>query len=224
MASKKKTNLPLPDDTETTFEEEHYILNYRPSIGFVEPEQESFEDVAPTPEEPETIDSLRDRTSKIINGLEAAVKLSDLAQKRIDSRVKAAGGVTIKLDSKKDAATIAAMKRRFPKKKDPANITYDEYKQAIDCISKSAPAQPTVTAEDIRAARADPTRVNFGGYDNQKGENRAEISSPISSIEPIDLDEFQKSAVLALFLLMLPLIKKEDAAEIKQHKIDTPHK
>jgi hypothetical protein len=145
-------------------------------------------------------------------------------QQRIDNRVKAAGGVEVKLDPSKDAATIAAMKRRFPDKKDPTKITYDDYKKVLDCVGKSAATPPAVSADDIRAAKSDPLRTDFGGLSNQHGENRPEISSPASAVQPVDSEAFQASAVLALFALLLPLIKTEDKLEIEQHKVDTPHK
>lgn len=226
MPPKKRTGFPLNDDTNDTFEESDFILNYKPSLNYVEPEQEPWEPPLTTEPEDETIDSLRDRTAKLIAGLDSVVKLADLAQKRIDNRVASAGGVTIKLDPIRDSFVIAAMKRQFPEKEDPSEITHDEYKVALDRInqSSSSATQQQITAQDLKDAQADPTRTDFGGLDNQAGENRTEISSPFDSVRPVDLDDFQKKAVLSLFKLMLPLIKKTDSAAIKQHKLDTPHK
>lgn len=222
MARKKDTNFTLPNDVGGSFEEEDFILNYRPTIEFVEPPQEAYE----FPEEVpiDTIDGLRDRTQKLINGLDAAVKLADLAQKRVDERVVADGGFASQLDSVKDAQVIAAMKRRFPDKADPTRITYDDYKEALNCLQQSAVDPPAVSADDIRTAQADPYKINFGGRDNQEGQNRAELSSPASSVSPVDLEAFQKAGILALFALMLPLIKIEDTKEIVKHLATAPHK
>lgn len=220
MADKNRTTLPLANDTDDRFEESRFVLNYRPVIEFVEPAQEHYEPIVdPTPP---TIDSFRDRTRALVDGLDAISKLADLAQKRVDSRVKSSGGLNIKLDPQKDAMTVAAMKRRFPDKADPTEITYDDYKKALDCLNKSAVEPPSVKSEDMKIDN--PNKTDFGGYSNQHGENRAEISSPMSSVQPLDLEVFQQAGILALFAMLLPLIKAEDKKEIIQHKIDTPHK
>lgn len=278
MARKKDTDIPLPGDTDSDFIDDRFILEYRPSIDFVEPDQESYQEAYKNADElqeaieitraaeqaipgitaesgtgtgvPEleellrdlgereqarlreqeldgSLDELRDRTDQVVNGLEAVAKLSDLAQKRIDQRVNTAGGLTMKLDLVKDAHVVAAMKRKFPDKDDPTQITYDDYKRALDCVKESAPTEdslPAVTAKDIRDAKADPNRTNFGGVNNQQGENRPEISSPISGLEPLDLNKFQKESVKALFALMLPLIAAQDKLSIAQHLITAPHK
>lgn len=221
MADKSKTNFPLPQDTDSSFEEENFLLNYRPRIEFVEPDQEIYE--IPYEEPKETIDSFRDRTEKLINGLSAAAKLMDATQKRIDQRVNSGGGVTVKLDPKRDAVTIAAMKRRFPDKEDPTQITYDDYKAVLDCIEKSAADPIAVSAADLQAAQSNSLKTDFGGYGNQNGENRPEISSSANAMEPLDLDLFQKGAVLALFAMMLPLIKIEDKKEIVEHMVTSKH-
>lgn len=222
MPSKKNTNFPLPNDTASDFEDDHFLLTYKPKIDFIEPDQEDFEPVID--DQPETIDSLRDRTKKLINGLDAAVKLIDLAQERVDKRVENSGGMVVQLDEQKDAIVIGAMKRAFPDKEDPTKIDYDCYKRVIDCVNKTSVEPPKVTAADIQAARSDPFRTSFGGSNNKQGENRPEISSPASSVSPLDLGAFQAAGVLALFALMRPLIKMEDKLEIAQHLITTPHK
>jgi len=218
MANKKDVTIPQPGDIGGDFNESDEILNYRPRIEYVEPDPEYFK---PDVEEVVTIDDVRDRTQKLINGLDAVAKLADIAQKRIDQRVKNSGGLTMKLDPKRDHQTIAAMKRRFPNA-DPSQITYDDYKKALDCLQKSTAPVPQVTAADIRAAKSDPNRTNFGGVNNKSGENRAELSAP--GMEPMDLDKFQKNAVIALHKLMEPLIRGTANGAISVHKIDTPHK
>lgn len=228
MAKKKDVTLPMPDDIGGDFEDEDSILNYRPNIEYIEPEQQYYQDPSATitSKEAETIDNLRDRTQKLIDGFKAVSQLADIAQKRIDKRVEESGGLSIKLDpaNPQDYQTIAAMKRRFPDKKDHTIITYNDYKQTLNCIKENAVAAPQMTADDIKIAKSNPYKTNFGGFENQQGENRAELSSNGNAIKPLDLAQFQKTAVLALFALMLPLIKKEDQLEIVKHKIDTPHK
>ena len=81
---KKDTNFPLYGDYNTDFEDDdHFILNYRPKIEFIEPAAESFEGnntvlilepAADAITGGNTIEALRDRTQQLINGLEAAAK------------------------------------------------------------------------------------------------------------------------------------------------------
>ncbi|MHA1909773.1 MAG: hypothetical protein ACW98Y_20925, partial [Candidatus Thorarchaeota archaeon] len=70
MARKKETTtIPLPDDVGHSFEDEDAILNYRPVIKFVEPEQEPW--TPPEEEELPTIDEARAQTKNLINGFDA---------------------------------------------------------------------------------------------------------------------------------------------------------
>ena len=293
MGDKNNKIIPGPGDIGGSFLRDDYILNYRPKIDFVEPAQEIAEKLPHVPSI--TIDDMRDRTKNLINGLEAVAKLNDQAQLRIDQRVRNNGGLDIKLDAKKDAVTIAAMKRRFPNKENPTIISYDDYKQALECLNNSAlnvpqttskdiqgalemsqainkdmpgvlngpgalngpgvlngPGTlngpgvlngpdalnisqiisnniqgilnvPQVTSKDIQDAQADPLRTNFGGVNNLNGENRPEISSSAAGITPIDTDKFQSSAVIALFILMLPLVTEEIKKSIAIHLVTAIH-
>jgi hypothetical protein len=223
--AKKDGNIILPDETDTSFDREDTILNFRPKIRYIEPEQVDLDDqeVGVTAIEKPTIDSLRDRTQQVISGYRASAALADLAQKRIDSRVSSAGGMQIKLDPVKDHAVVAAMKRRFPDKEDPTVITYDDYRACLDKMNTNSPVPPAVTTADIQSAKNNPNKTGFGGYDNQQGENRAEISSPANSVQPLDLVKFQSAAILAAFALMRPLVKAEDKAEIVQHLLTSKH-
>lgn len=221
MNNKDKSEFVLPSDTDETYNEDYEILTYKPNIGFVEPEQEPISYNEDPPEE--STDDTRDKTKTLINNLDNLSKLFGLAQQRVDNKVKAGGGVTIKLDPVKDAATIAAMKRKFPDKADPTQLTYDDYKDALECINNSVKSLELVTEKDLLSALSDPLRTDFGGYGNQKGENRPELSNNSSSVEPVDMDAFKKGAVIALFLLLLPLIVPKIKAEIAEHLITAPH-
>lgn len=220
MAKKEDTRIPLPGDAGHTFEDQDFVLNYRPTIDFVEPEQVDLDEDAVPPSEEVTIDTLRDRTQKLINGYRAVAKLADLAQTRVDQR---AATMKVKLDPVKDQITIAAVKRCFPEKADPTEITYDDYKSCVQKMQDNAPAPPAVTAEAIRAATSDPFRTDFGGFSNQQGENRPEISSPAASVQPLDLGAFQKAGILALYAMMRPLVKLDDSVAINKHLSSAGH-
>lgn len=192
-------------------EQDDFILNYRPVIDYVEPEQ--LESEPPPPPAP-TLDDARNQSQQILDGLNKVAELADAIQQRIDQRVLSGGGTDIKLDPVKDYATIAAMKRKFPEKADPTTISYEDYRSALDCLQRQSLPPPAITQADMAAAKSDPLRTDFGGYGNQNGENRAEVSSPANSMQSFDAGGFQKMAILKLFTMMLPLIfpdKKSDS-------------
>ena len=206
MGRKIKTRVPMPEDFGSDFERDDHILNYRPKIDFVLPPPELGPQGAKVEEpEKETIDSLRKRTADLIQGLQVANNLADLALKRIDDRVAADGGLRIHLDSLVDAPVISAIQRRFPEL-DPNYIDYHTYKKALDCLNKQAKPLPQITAADLQAAKADPLRTKFGGLDKLPGLNRPEVSSPLQVVEPIDLTEFQKNTILSLFEMLKNMI------------------
>lgn len=205
------------------FEDEHDILTFKPNISFVEPQQIPG---AQLPDfdvkEPDTIDDLRARTKDIINQYQAVKKLTEQVKRRIDQRVINSGGVVIKLDPIKDSHIIAAMKREFPNKQDHASIDYETYKECLKKHEVSTP--PFITNQDIVDARSNPLRTDFGGFNNQRGENRPEISSLAGGIQPLDLSAFQAAGILAIFLMMLPMIIQQDDLTIAKHLITTPHR
>ena len=216
MTDKTKTPLVLPNDVANSFDDDYDILSFRPEIRFIEPDQ-----MLETPFVPfsPTVDSFRDRAADARDNLNAVGQLFDALQKRVDTRGK---DFVAKVDPIQDATVVAAMKRRFPER-DSSEVTYEDYKQALDCLSKSAPSTPVVSADDIRKAKADPLKTDFGGANSQNGENRPELSSPLNTVKPIDTESFQKSAVLALFALMLPLLQQQSSSAIAQHLATTPH-
>ena len=219
--NKKDQNFVLPGDTSNYSDEDYSILNYKPKIDFAELEQEPY-DYSNTPQE-STTDDTRDQTKQLINNLDNLKNLFKQAQQKIDNRVKAGGGVTISLDSLKDANVIAAMKRKFPDKADPTKITYEDYRDALDCVNTSSKPIEAITEEDLLSALSDRLRTDFGGYGNQKGENRPELSNNGSPVDPIDMEAFKKGAIIALFVLLLPLIIPKIKAEIAEHLLTAPH-
>lgn len=221
--AKKDQEFSLPGDLGHDFDRQRDILTFRPVIRYVEPEPLE-DDLAFEPEDvPPTIDEARQEVQDLIDSYDATKKLAEQAQRRIDNRVKQAGGVVVKLDPVKDAMVIAAMKRQFPDKEDPTKLDYECYKKCLKDLSAAGPTPPTVSDADIKAAKADPLRTAFGGSDKTAGENRPEISSPMNTVNPIDLSAFQAAGVIALFALMLPLIQGADAAAISKHMLSAKH-
>ena len=228
MANKKnRKGIVLPNDFGgSDFTEENTILNYKPSIVYEEPPQEDEGEGAAPGESSDTtnqIEEFRKKTEGIIKGYEAIDKLADLTQKRVDAKVKDSGGLKICLDPVIDALTIAALKRQFPDS-DGKCITYEIYREALDRLNKYNKKAPVVEDKDIEAAQKDPLKVDFGGLGNLPGQNRVELSSLASTIQPIDTNSFQDSAVKSLFKMMLPLIMGVITAAVLQHMLAAPHK
>ena len=206
MSKKQDLSAYFPDEDSFSSNDD-FILNYRPVIDFVEPDQTPAE--APSEEVIPTLDTAISDTQEVISGLKAVAALAEEVQRRVTNRVASSGGVDIKLDPIKDYSTISAMKRKFPDRADPSVITYEDYLAALECLQKQATSPQSVTAADIMSAQQDPLRTDFGGYSNQNGENRAEISSSASSVQPLDIESFQKQGILALFAMLRPLVIKE---------------
>ena len=221
MANKEDQEFVLNSDVGNSFEDEDEILNYKPVIEWEEPVDDFLQDNYPVPIE-EDIDSLKGRTQGVIDGYDRVNKLATEVQKQIDARVQSLGGLDVQLDPNVDAAVIDAMKRRFPTK-DPTKITYNMYKQALNCLQQNAIAPPAITAKDIQDAKNDPTRTNFGGLGNKPGENRPEVSSPANAMKPVDLNKFQKKAILKAFKLMEGLVSNNSNDRVKKHEKEYKH-
>lgn len=195
-------------DLKNDFQDDDYILTYRPEIKYIAPEgieDEAIEEGVVPP----TVDEIRNRTEKVIESYRAIKDLAEIAQDRIDGKVTAAGGLDIHLDPVRDAYTIAALQRKFPDA-DPSVITYDQYRDCLDAMRRSQleKGKSILPVDaDYQLARSDPYRVNFGGLGSLPGMNRPEIASPAAQIvEPIDIDQFQGNVITALFQKMIPKI------------------
>jgi hypothetical protein len=220
MGRKEDADIVLNSDAGHDFQEEDHVLNYRPRIEWVEPEEEFLgEDISPTDDT--SLQDARDRVVALVSGYKKVGDLIDAVQQKVDQRVKSAGGLDIVLDASVDAATISAIKRKYPSS-DGKKITYDMYRDALKCLAASAPLVPGITADDIKAAKADPTAVNFGGYGSQPGALRAELSNPATA-QPIDLKKYQEQAVTALFKKMESLIVGAAKGEVAHHEKTKPH-
>jgi len=219
MATRKEeVELPLGSELSNSFEEEDHLLNYKPTIEWEEPPEEFLEDNIPIAPD-SNIDETKQRVQGVIDGYNRITQLADAVQKQVDTRV---GTLDINLDPAVDAHTIAAIKRRFPTK-DPNTLTYNMYRQALQCLQNNAIQAPQVTATDVQGAKNDPTRTNFGGLGNKAGQNRAEVSSAANSMKPLDLQKYQKQATLAMFKLMEDLVSNNSDKRIKKHEKKYKH-
>jgi len=221
MANKENQEFIINSDVGNSFETEDEILNYKPVIEWEEPANEFLENNDGVPLTTD-IDTLKTRTQGIIDGYNRVAKLAIDVQKQVDARVQTLGGLDIQLNPTIDAAVIDAIKRRFPTK-DPNKITYSMYKQALNCLQQNAISPPAITPQDIQNAKNNPTKTDFGGIGNKPGDNRAEVASPANAMKPVDLNKFQKKAILKAFKLMEGLVSDNANDKVKKHEKKYKH-
>lgn len=134
------------------------ILEFRPSIDFVEPDQEpqapnpiTVEPETPQVEDAEAYREQVKRLAQAVNTLAAAV------QARADLRAQ---NMVIKLDPILDADTIQAMRRQFPGE-NPNQITYTQYRGCREHLRKLGEEfgrKASITPDEVEAARDDAIR------------------------------------------------------------------
>lgn len=176
------------------------ILNFRPSIDFVEP---SVLPATPNPVEapPAVIDDgaeaekIRLRLYNLADSIEI---LATAVQAKIDAR---AVEMRIFLDPKVDAQALAAVRRH---EIDTAEIPYSLYKHCRDQLRQYADEQAAknrITKEQIDAARVEMEKKPIGGFGTPEAKNgslRPELNPKAQLIEPLDLDEFQNLLIRIL--------------------------
>ncbi len=192
------------------------VLNFRPNIAFIEPDQQEVPIQAP-PEGLQPQDAL-ERIRKVQKLADAVNVLASAVQAKVDAK---AGNIKIKLDPKVDAQAIAAMKRMFPEdvaltliqgedddgpSEDGIFITYDQYRQCKDNIRNYADEialKARVTPEEIAAAKLDldAGTTKIGGIGTPEAANgglRPELEPKATIIEPLDIGKFQNYLIRIL--------------------------
>lgn len=190
------------------------ILNRRPKINFVEPEQIPGEQVEAIVSDTPLLER-KEQLQSLVAQYKRIEELSDLAQKRIDTRAK---NMKICLDSRTDSNVIAALHRKFGNV-EPC-ITYAQYKHCLDEISQIGQRNAKELIPKIGAT--DPFKTDFSGLTTDNGTLRPEVqfTSPIAEI---DQEKFQKDAVQKLFKMMLPMLTQLTDGKILQHLLTASH-
>lgn len=181
------------------------LLNFRPNIDFIEPDQE---EVVIEPQEVPV--PVIDRVQKLKIIADAVGVLAAAVQAKVD---KKAAGVRIKLDPIQDAAVIAAMRREFPdafpeddEAEDAAYITFDQYRECRDHFMDFADETAKKTdfdASEIAKARdaLNAGATNIGGWgtpEAAEGGLRPELEPRARLVDPIDLAKFQNYLIRVL--------------------------
>lgn len=203
------------------FSDSRSILNKKPRIFFVEPEQIPEDQGVPviTKVDPSVkFEEAKNKTQAVIDQYNRIEKLSEVAQKRIDERAK---DVRICLDPVIDADIIVSLRRKF--KVTDNCITYAQYKHCLEELSKAGQeVAPMMTAEDIQSEKSNPFKKNFGGFGRPDGQLRQELNIP-SPVKAVDLGSFQSQSIAKLFEIMFPMLSGLVDAKIVEHRLTTPH-
>jgi hypothetical protein len=176
------------------------IIEFRPQIEFVEPEQEDFP--IPVKKEVSSVEDIVDEREKLKLLADAVSLLAELTQARINEKAK---NMRIRLYPTVDSLTIQAMMRQFPDA-DPNYITFDQYRKARDNIREHAlevAKKPLITQADIDLAKQN--MANIGGLGTEAatdGSLRPELNKRTMLIEPEDQDELQNELLKVLINLL----------------------
>lgn len=204
----------MPDFSET-----RDLLNRRPNIHFVEPDQIAGEQLAVSEAEPPTtVTNQTEQLQEVIAQYKRLEDLSDVAQARIDARV---GETDMCLDPEVDYNVIVSLKRKFGDVK-PC-ITYEQYKICLAELAKLGQESALrVTEDDLLNAATRSQPATFGGYTKDIGMLRPEVQFK-SPIKPIDHESFQKDSVKKLFKMLLPMITQLTDSKILTHLLTANH-
>ncbi len=178
------------------------ILNFRPDIHFVEPDQIE-DDKLPELPKPPTIDQVKTDVVKLIEDYKAISDKADELQKEVNDR---AAGLVIKLDPNQDAHILDALQRHF---NDPnkTEITYEDYLDCVGEINRSGAERiTTVDPNDVIAAASDQYRDAFGSLGMASGLARPELQPHAQTIKPLDMKQFKSGQISTLFEMLKPSI------------------
>lgn len=175
------------------------ILEFKPHIDYVEPEQKPGEIEGVDYLQLEDIQENRAKIKRLANAVNV---LAGAVQARVDSKAK---DMSIPLDSNVDQDTIQAMKRRFPDS-DPTKITYQQYRECKDGLrahGEGVAKQVLVTPDRLKKARDDvysknSKKITPGGYNKENGGFRPELNNTGQIIEPMDLEKVQVDLICIL--------------------------
>lgn len=187
--------------------EDRNLLEFRPSIRFIEPEVIS--EVIEPIEELQSED-IKDKRRQVKQLAKAVDILATTIQAMVDDKAK---NMKIKLDPAVDPAAVAAMNRKFPGE-NSEEITYDQYKRVKDDlrelgneIGKKALVTPEQIADerddaDLAQQNKTSNRIaQMGGFDTPEAMNgglRPELQSVTQIIPPIDIAKIQIDLICVL--------------------------
>lgn len=178
------------------------LLNFRPTIDYVEPEVQPGV-IDPISEDVPQLEDLLEQRRKVARLANAVDVLSAFLQARADEKAK---NMIIKLDPTVDAAAIQAVSRKYPGA-DPNQITYQQYRDCKDNMREAgleAARKALVTPEQVDAVRDDATDVtppSLGGFNTdaaKTGGLRPELNKQAQIVEPLNIMDIQMKLICIL--------------------------
>jgi hypothetical protein len=178
------------------------ILEFRPNIAFIEPDQQPG--VIKGVDEPQ-LEDVQDARNKIKKLAQAVNTLATAVQARVDQR---AANMFIQLNKDADTDAVHAMLRRFPDA-DPYKITYAQYREcrnAIRAKGEEIGKQALITTDQVEEARAKLAVGGAGLYvpggfnkdGAQNGALRPENDANSYVIPPLNIEKVQIDLICIL--------------------------
>ena len=178
------------------------ILEFRPNIAFVEPDQQDGVIEGIDEVQFEDVQESRARIKKLATAVNT---LATAVQARVDQRCE---DMFITLDKDADAEAVSAMLRRFPGE-DPYKITYSQYRacrSAIRAKGEEIGKQAIISPAQIEEARAKLAvggagMYTPGGFDKAttgSGGLRPERNTNSFIIPPVNIEKIQIDLICIL--------------------------
>jgi hypothetical protein len=173
------------------------VLEYRPSIAFVEPEVVS---VDPQPQDYSEIQSEEDGITKLKYTQQLAKNAAVLGQKVQEEVDRLSKGFEVALNSQVDSNCIRALQRHYPGT-NPMKVTYEQYRQCKDhqkALMEDVPDKllNPLKASEIEKAKKALDEGNISDFLGVVGRTDTDPSSQV--IPPVDIDAVQDTALRAL--------------------------
>jgi hypothetical protein len=181
------------------------ILNFRPKINFVEPDQQDSP-IEPQLEEATPL-QIEEKRVQVKNLADSVNKLAQAVQFKIDNKSK---DQIVILDSGVDNAVIRSLRRSYPDANNFDRITYAQYKKCRDRLRDYAAGvslRAAINQEEINSAKSqmDQGKYTVGGIGTEAATNgglRPELDDKNRLIDPVDIEQFQEDLLIMLFNML----------------------
>ena len=177
--------------------ESRSILEYRPSINFVQPDVISED---PQPVDPSTVDIKEDGVTRLKELQQFAKNVKVIADKVQEKADDLSKGFEITLDPTVDNSCIRALQRHYPGS-NPTKVTYEKYKQCKDhqrqlmegVSDKILNPIKNSEIEKAKEALANGNTSDFLGF-----VSRPDTDPNQQIVPPVDIDGVQDTCLRAL--------------------------
>lgn len=192
------------------------LLDFRPKIEFIEPEQQDSPIIA-APDKT-SLEEVNNKRLKIKNLADSVNNLAQAVQLKINDKSK---DQLIILDSQVDNAVIRALRRSYPNASNFDRVTFEQYKKCRDSLreySEKVALRSAISGADIDDAKDQMSSGKFivGGIGTEEATNgglRPELDEKNRLVEPLDMEGVQAELLKTLVNMLwknfiAPLLKK----------------